>query len=163
YGDRLTSGFGVSSEQLPGVLRDLLGPLLTAPFGNRSLADFMDQVRLAEPDGPARSTPPPPDAEEDFEQGLCPWLKQLGFFERYARLHQRFRSIASYAAEVLADRTDLQLDSPEGSRVSGLHHAGLVVRELDRTIGTLERLGFSVSTPTVPTLPGPQGERRAFG
>ena len=163
YGDRLTSGFGITRAELPGALRDLLGPLLTAPFGNRSLADFTDQVKLADTDRSSPTTPAPASAEGDFDRGFFLWLKQLVFFERYARIHHRYRAIANYAAEIVTDRTGTRATGHSGATVSGLHHAGLLCHDLDATKVALEELGFIVTTPMVPALPGPGNSPRAFG
>ena len=163
YGDRLTNGFGISDDELPGAVRDLLGPLLTAPFGNRSVADFMDQVKLSDTAEPTATAPAPRTAEDDFEQGFFLWLKQLVFFERYARIHHRYRSIANHAAEVFDASPDVRFTEQQDSSVVGLHHAGLVTSDLDATKASLERLGFTVGTPMVPALPGGRHGLRPFG
>lgn len=163
YGDRLTTGFGITSEELPEALRDLLGPLLTAPFGHRSLADFMDQVKLADTDAPSGDATIVEGAEPDFEHGFFLWIKQLVFFERYARIHRRSRAVANYAADMFAGRSGPGATLSRGGRVTALHHAGLVTRDLDTTATELERLGFTVTTPKVPVLPTADGTARPFG
>ena len=163
YGDRLTSGFGITPEELPAALRDLLGPLLTAPFGNRSIADFLDQVKLSAPDHSSREDASPESAEPDFDRGFFLWLKQLVFFERYARIHGRYRAISNYAAEALDGQPGFAVAYPRGKGITGLHHAGMVTHDLDATAEELEQLGFMVTTPTVPALLEHSGSLQPFG
>lgn len=50
------------------------------------------------------------------------------------------------------------------NRVTGLHHAGLVVRDLDLAMATFRRLGFTVPEGAFPGLPtGPDGAHQAVG
>jgi predicted unusual protein kinase regulating ubiquinone biosynthesis (AarF/ABC1/UbiB family) len=112
YGDETYAQLHTTPAELPALLRDLLGPMLTAPFGESALGDFL--ARIKERAQAASSGGRGPISEEirnkardadselgSFDHGLFLWLKQLVFFERYARLHGRQRSIASHAADIL--------------------------------------------------------------
>jgi predicted unusual protein kinase regulating ubiquinone biosynthesis (AarF/ABC1/UbiB family) len=112
YGEDTYAQLHTTEAALPGVLRDLLGPMLTAPFGESALGDFLARIRERSAQAAQSGRGPiseevrerTRDAESElgsFDHGLFLWLKQLVFFERYARLHGRSRSIASHAADIL--------------------------------------------------------------
>ncbi|CAA7602773.1 Glyoxalase-like domain protein [Acididesulfobacillus acetoxydans] len=99
-----------------------------------------------------------PGASASFDQGFFLWIKQLVFFERYARLHERYRSISNYAAEVLplipASRMyGADIVSAESVVIDGLHHVGHLVHDLESGLALYKRLGFTMTTPSVPAVP----------
>lgn len=110
FGDAVLSEAATTAAELPQVLASMLGPLLTAPFGNGALGRFLDAARArseaAIAAGGTASASALRDSESDanaaFRSGFFLWLKQLVYFERYARLHQRSKSIAQHAEPVLA-------------------------------------------------------------
>jgi hypothetical protein len=110
YGTDTLSKLRVGRDQLGGALRQLLGPVLSQPFGSVSLAEALRAGRTAI----AERLEPPPSAQApapqagaaaadraSFDEGFLLWLKQLLLFERYARLHHRNASVADIAAHVL--------------------------------------------------------------
>jgi aarF domain-containing kinase len=112
YGESAAGGLGATNEELPTVIREVLEPLLVAPFGDNSLATFLAKAKERAEAG--RSTRNSAEFREtadlardsssdvgSFDQGLFLWIKQLVYFERYARIHHRQQSIADYAAEVM--------------------------------------------------------------
>lgn len=55
-------------------------------------------------------------------------------------------------------------DTAVAGHVTGLHHAGLVVQDMDTAIGTFRRLGFTVPEAAFPGLPtGAGGEHQGVG
>jgi predicted unusual protein kinase regulating ubiquinone biosynthesis (AarF/ABC1/UbiB family)/catechol 2,3-dioxygenase-like lactoylglutathione lyase family enzyme len=176
-GDSLADELGARSDELPSVLRDVLGPMLTAPFGRSSLARFLDAAKeraqaAAAIGGSAALGATRDHVQADakrvsFSQGFFLWMKQLVFFERYARLHHRTMSIAGHASKVLRDLPGAQNRLPPATVASadidGLHHVGLVVRNLPAAIRVYRGLGFEMSAPNYPLMPESDGELRPFG
>ncbi len=161
YGDTLLEGFGIMLEEFPSKLRDLLGPLLTAPFGQNSLANFLEQASLENADSTSSSSVKQseenPDVSTSFDQGFFLWIKQLIFFERYACLHKRYQSIASYASEILpmipsSQLYDSRAISASSAVLDRLHHIGHIVRDLESGLALYERLGFTMTVPCVPAV-----------
>ena len=161
YGEELLNVFGSTLEESSSKLRDLLSPLLTAPFGQNSLATFLEQSSLQNSDATATSSveksTKKPEVSDTFDQGFFLWIKQLVFFERYARLHKRYRSIASYAAEVLPLIPSSSMygsDIVETSSVviDGLHHVGHLVHNLESGLAIYRSLGFTMTIPSVPAV-----------
>jgi hypothetical protein len=161
YGEELLNVFGTTLEESSSKLRDLLSPLLTAPFGQNSLATFLEQSSLQNADATSTSSADKsgenPEISATFDQGFFFWIKQLVFFERYARLHKRYRSIASYASEVLPLIPDSRMYGlgiiPTASVViDGLHHVGHLVHDLESGLDLYQRLGFTITIPSVPAV-----------
>jgi aarF domain-containing kinase len=109
-GDALLVEAGATREELPAILEAMMRPLLTAPFGESSLGEFLaaakerSEVATAKGGTEAMGAARDESVDSPFVQGFFLWCKQLVYFERYARLHGRTRSIASYATEVLPVR-----------------------------------------------------------
>jgi len=161
YGEKLLNGFGATLEESSSKLRDLLSPLLTAPFGQNSLASFLEQSSIQNADATSTSSldklEENPEVSATFDQGFFLWIKQLVFFERYARLHKRYRSIASYAAEVLplipgSRMYGLDIVPTASVVIDGLHHVGHLVHDLESGLSLYRRLGFTMTTPSVPAI-----------
>lgn len=161
YGEELLKVFGDTVEESSSKLRDLLSPLLTAPFGQNSLATFLEQSSLQNVDSASSSSVKKSEensgVSSTFDQGFFLWIKQLVFFERYARLHKCYRSIASYASEVLPHIPESRLYGldilPTASVViDGLHHVGHLVYDLESGLALYRRLGFTMTTPRVPAM-----------
>lgn len=104
-GDALLVEVGATREELPAILEAMMRPLLTAPFGESSLGEFLaaakerSEAAAAKSGANAMGAAREGSVDSPFVQGFFLWAKQLVYFERYARLHERTRSIASYAAE----------------------------------------------------------------
>jgi predicted unusual protein kinase regulating ubiquinone biosynthesis (AarF/ABC1/UbiB family) len=167
YRKTLLDGFGITLEEFPAKLRDLLGPLLTAPFGQNSLAHFLEQASLENKASTSSSSVEQStehaEVSTSFDQGFFLWIKQLVFFERYARLHKRYQSIANYAAEILPMIPSSQLYGSEAislssSAIDGIHHIGHLVNDLESGLHLYRRLGFTMTIPAVPAVSLKKGD-----
>ena len=99
-GPLIEARLGLSQDEIPALVRSLIEPLLTQPFGEVQLSAL-----FLGPDG-AESEPgfrrlvqgaggPMPDIDIEFDRGMFLLAKQLLYFERYGKLYLSDVSLVS--------------------------------------------------------------------
>lgn len=93
-GPILTYRLGIEADELPGLIRGMLEPALTRPFGEVSLSTLLTgPAELAGDHVPVGDAP---DVDPDaFDRDMFLLTKQLLFFERYGQLYLSHLSLLS--------------------------------------------------------------------
>jgi hypothetical protein len=99
-GPLIEARLGIGAEEIPALVRGLVEPLLTQPFGEVQLSSL-----FLGPDGaeagpgfrrpPRGSGPALPEGSVEFDRGMFLLAKQLLYFERYGKLYLSDVSLVS--------------------------------------------------------------------